>query len=81
VETHFTPTPEEREKAQADPDNHWAPPYTPEQAGLAVHHLYGRWFVVWRSLEEKEGEAPPERLWTVLRVIRNPEGTFDYLEV
>jgi hypothetical protein len=81
VETHFTPTPEEQEKAKADPDNHWVPPYTPEQAELAVHHLYGRWFVVWRSLEE-EGETLPERRWTVLRVIRDAErGTFEYLEV
>jgi hypothetical protein len=85
VTTHFTPTPEEPpadSKAQADPDN-WQPPaYTPDQARLTVHFLYGRWFVAWRLLEEKDGEVPPHRLWTVLRVVQDPEtGTLDYHEV
>ena len=82
VATHFTPTPEEQEKAQADPDN-WQPPaYTPDQARLTVHQLYGRWFITWRLLEEKEGEVPPHRLWTVLRVLQDPAtGALDYHEV
>ena len=82
VATHFTPTPEEQEKAKADPDN-WQPPaYTPDQARLTVHELYGRWFVTWRLLEVKEGEAPPPLLWTVLRVVQDSEtGALEYLEV
>jgi hypothetical protein len=81
VTTHFTPTPEEREKAQADPDA-WQPPaYTPDQAKLTVHYLYGRWFVAWRLLEE-EGDVAPYRRWTVLRVVQDPEkGTLEYHEV
>jgi len=82
VATHFTPTLEEKEKAQADPES-WQPPaYTPAQARLTVHQLYGRWFITWRLLEEKEGEVPPHRLWSVLRVVQDPEtGALDYHEV
>jgi len=80
VATHFTGTPEEREKAQADPDA-WQPSaVTPDQAKLAVHNLFGRWFVVWRQVEE--GDLPPDRRWTVLRVVQDPDrGTLDYHEV
>jgi hypothetical protein len=83
VATHFTTTPEEQEKAAADPDNHWQPPaYTPDQARLTVHQLFGRWFVTWRLLEEKEGEVPPHRLWNVLRVTQDSEtGALEYHEV
>jgi hypothetical protein len=85
VATHFTPTPEEpveNGKAKADPDN-WQPPaYTPDPARLTIHQLYGRWIVTWRRLEEKEGEARPDLLWAVLRVIQNPEtGELEYHEV
>ena len=82
VATHFTPTPEETEKAVADPES-WQPPaYTPEQARLTVHQLYGRWFITWRLLEEKEGEVAPSRLWAVLRVVQDPAtGALDYHEV
>ena len=82
VATHFTPMPEEKDKAVADPES-WQPPaYTPEQARLTVHQLYGRWFITWRLLEEKEGEVPPSRLWTVLRVLQDPDrGILEYHEV
>ncbi|HVR95445.1 MAG TPA: hypothetical protein VMW27_02450 [Thermoanaerobaculia bacterium] len=35
----------------------------------------GRWFAVWRSLEEP-AEAPEEMRWTVLRIDIDPEGGF-----
>jgi hypothetical protein len=81
VATHFTPTPEEKEKAQADPENQWQPPaYTPDQARLTVHEIYGRWFVTWRRLEE--GDVAPVHQWAILRVVQDPErGTLEYYEV
>jgi len=70
VEVHFQPSAEEIQRAQEDPENHWIPRYTPDEAGLAILWIFGRWFVVWRALEVTEG---PETLkWTVLRVA--PEG-------
>ena len=81
VATHFTGTPEERVQAQADSDN-WQPPaVTPDQARLTVLYIYGRWFVVWR-LPEGETDLPPDRLWTVLRVVQDsPPGGLEYHEV
>jgi hypothetical protein len=43
VVVHFTPTPEELQRAAEDPGDHWVPNYTPEAAGLVVHHCYGRY--------------------------------------
>jgi hypothetical protein len=73
---------ERAEVRQADPDK-WQPPaYTPDQARLTVHQLYGRWIVTWRRLEEKNGEARPDLLWAVLRVVQDPEtGALEYHEV
>ena len=81
VATHFTGTSEERAQAQADPDS-WQPPaVTPDQARLTVLYIYGRWFVVWR-LPEGETELPPDRLWTVLRVVQDSAtGALEYHEV
>ena len=59
VEVHFQPSPEEVQRAKEDPENHWVPDYTPDQAGLTVIRIFGRWFAVWRSLEQTEG---PEAL-------------------
>jgi hypothetical protein len=83
VRVHFTPTPEELQHAQEDPENHWIPTYTADDAGLAVHHLYGRWVVAWRSLEEREGEVPVAQLWTVLRIARDDASPYGlvFLEV
>jgi hypothetical protein len=82
VAVHFQPAPEEVARAKEDPENHWVPDYTPDQAGLTVFRLFGRWFAVWRSLEEKDG---PEAIrWTVLRIIPAPAGSphpYDFLEV
>jgi hypothetical protein len=73
VATHFNPSPEEVQRAAEDPENHWVPDYGPEAAGLAVFKVFGRWVAVWRSLEV--GEDQPEALrWTVLRIVREPQG-------
>ena len=66
VEVHFRPTPAEVQKATEDPDNHWIPDYGPDDAGLEILYLKGRWLAIWRSLEEGDGE-PEARRWTVLR--------------
>jgi hypothetical protein len=82
VKVHFQPGPEEVQRAQEDPENFWVPTYTPDQAGLAILWIFGRWFVVWRALEVTEG---PEALkWTVLRIVPDPEGSpvpLQFLEV
>ncbi|HVR98240.1 MAG TPA: hypothetical protein VMW27_16605 [Thermoanaerobaculia bacterium] len=75
VEVHFSPTPAEVRRAAEDPDNHWAPDYGPDKAGLSVLWIYGRWIASWRSLEEPE-EAPAEVRWTVLRISSDPEHGF-----
>jgi hypothetical protein len=89
VEIHFNPSAEEVQRAAEDPENHWAPDYGPEAAGLAVFKVFGRWFAVWRSLEVG-AEQPEELRWTVLRIVRNPQGPpapdggaapFEFLEV
>jgi len=72
VDVHFSPTPAEIRKAAEAPDNFWAPDYGPDEAGLSVFWIYGRWFAVWRSLEEPE-DAPAEVRWTVLRIDSDPE--------
>ena len=83
VSVHFTPGAEEVQQAKEDPANHWVPEYTPEAAQLTVFKVFGRWFCVWRSLEE--GEDQPEALrWTVLRIVPKPEVgpvPFEFLEV
>ncbi len=70
IDVHFSPTPAEVRQAAEDPDNYWAPDYGPDEAGLTVFYACGRWFAVWRSLEEPE-EAPEEMRWTVLRITPN----------
>jgi hypothetical protein len=82
VKVHFQPTAEEVQRAKEDPENHWIPDYTPDQAGLIVFRIFGRWFAVWRSLEEKE--VLEALRWTVLRIVPAPAGSphpVEFLEV
>ena len=75
VEVHFSPTSAEVRQAAEDPDNFWVPDYGPDEAGLTVFYACGRWFAVWRCLEELP-EAPEEMRWSVLRIGSDPEGGF-----
>lgn len=79
VEIHFSPSEEEVQAAREDPENHWIPEYGPDEAGLTVFHVFGRWFTVWREPED----APEEQRWTVLRIVTNPDGPLglDFPEV
>jgi hypothetical protein len=48
----------------------WDPLYTPEQAGLEVVFLYGRWMITWWKLEEPENV--PERERRELLLVERP---------
>ena len=67
VDVHFSYTPDEVRLAAEDPDNYWIPEYGPDEAGLTVFWALGRWFAVWRCLEEPE-DAPEEQRWMVVRI-------------
>ena len=75
VKVHFSPTLAEVQRAAKDPNNHWVPDYGPDEAGLTVFWIYGRWIAAWRSLEEPE-DAPAAVRWTVLRIDSDPEHGF-----
>ncbi len=57
IEFHFSPTPDEVRQAAEDPDNFWVPRLRSRRGRADHHYALGRWFAVWRSLEEPE-EAP-----------------------
>ena len=63
VATHWDAPPEH-------PDD-FVPDYTPDQAGLQVVYLFGRWWAVWRQLEEPE-DIPPAQRWLILAVEADP---------
>jgi hypothetical protein len=60
--------------APEHPDD-FVPEYTPEDAGLQVVYILGRWFAIWRQLEEPH-DIPPAQRWEVLRVEANPSAPF-----
>ncbi|HVR99525.1 MAG TPA: hypothetical protein VMW27_23075 [Thermoanaerobaculia bacterium] len=78
VATYFSPTPEEVRQAAEDPENHWVPDYSPDDAGLAVVWALGRWFAAWRCLEESE-DAPAELQWSIVRIVADADGGRDSL--
>jgi hypothetical protein len=82
VANYFSPTPEEVRQAAEDPEDHWVPDYSPDEAGLTVAWALGRWFAVWRCLEEPE-DAPAELQWSVVRIVHDSDGSGDltFLEV
>jgi hypothetical protein len=41
--------------------------YSPEEAGLSIHHFAGRWFAVWEDLDAA-GELPEEVRRQVVRI-------------
>jgi len=43
----------------------WITDYGPDECGLTVVYLLGRWFIVWR-VWEVEDDAPESHEWTVL---------------
>ena len=61
--------------APAESPDDFVPSYTPDEAGLQVVFLYGRWWAVWRQLEEPE-DIPPAQRWEVLRIEADPDAPF-----
>ncbi len=45
--------------------------YSPEEAGLAIHHFAGRWFAIWQDLDVA-ADLPESVRRQILR-IRHPE--------
>ncbi|HET9225185.1 MAG TPA: hypothetical protein VFR31_00845 [Thermoanaerobaculia bacterium] len=39
---------------------------------LVIYYAWGRWFAVWRDLEEEAHELPASRVWQVVRVAYDP---------
>ena len=69
---HFPPRGEQR----ADPDV-YIQPYSPEEAGLLVLWMFGRWLCAWQPLEDLgEPFLPPDRYWVVLSITADPEAPY-----
>ncbi|HBL25826.1 MAG TPA: hypothetical protein DD490_03220 [Acidobacteria bacterium] len=65
VRDNFLPRPEEGGET-------WVPPYGPEEAGLEILWLHGRWLATWLKLEEPAALRPGERR-ELLRIEADPE--------
>jgi hypothetical protein len=61
VAVHFTPP---DEILAGD----WYPDYTPDQAGLSVDFIRGRWLAGWSRLEEAGSDLPIDRRHALLRI-------------
>jgi hypothetical protein len=75
VRTVFSPSPE-KDQLLADlrvPSEETLPSYSPDDAGLAVFYVWGRWFAVWFDIDtDDEAHLPPSRRWQVVRVQADP---------
>jgi hypothetical protein len=58
-------TPEDPATAK-DPEDAWTPTRTPDEAGLTVIYLFGRWFAYWQ--DEAEPRVPDWRLTEMVRI-------------
>lgn len=68
VEMQFSPI------AGAGPDDYAGPSYTPDEAGLKVFRLFGRWFATWINLDEQA--LPEHRHIELLRIEMEPSSPF-----
>ena len=50
----------------------WYPDYTPDQAGLVLHFLAGRWLASWSRLEEAASDLPIDRRQALVRIQAAP---------
>ena len=67
VEIQFTP--EDPESAK-HPEDVWNPKQTPDEAGLTVFFLFGRWVAFWRDVPEPG--LPEWRLTEMVRIQTAP---------
>jgi len=58
----------------AGPDDYAGPSYTPDDAGLKVFRLFGRWFAVWTDLDEES--LPENRRIELVRIEADPSVPF-----
>jgi hypothetical protein len=65
VAVHFTAP---AEVARGD----WYPDYSPDEAGLVVHFLGGRWLAWWTRLEETASDLPESRRQALVRIQAAP---------
>jgi hypothetical protein len=65
VAVHFTAP------AEAAPGDCY-PDYTPDQAGLVVDFVRGRYLAGWRRLEETDSELPESRRQALVRIQAHP---------
>ena len=63
-----------------DPGDIHVPAHTPESCDLRVSFLYGRWFVTWLKLEERETRAE-RSAWVLLFFEKDQEGRLVLIEV
>ncbi len=73
VEILFSPTAEEIRQAQANDE--WWNPYTAAESQLEIHHLWGRWFATWLSLDQPQDTPEAERR-EVVRITAAPGQPF-----
>jgi hypothetical protein len=52
------------------------PAYTPDQAGLVVDFVRGRWIAGWRRLEEANSDLPESRRESLVRIQAAPEAPY-----
>jgi hypothetical protein len=63
VQVHFNPNPGEITKARKADE--WYSTYGPDECGLTVLYLFGRWFVYWRAWDSGD-DVPEAQEWFVL---------------
>jgi hypothetical protein len=61
--------------AEAAPGD-WYPDYSPDQAGLVIDFLRGRWLASWSRLEEAGSDLPEFRREALVRIQAVPEAPF-----
>ncbi|HVT59305.1 MAG TPA: hypothetical protein VHR45_12995 [Thermoanaerobaculia bacterium] len=75
VAVHFNVTPDERAAHAADPENHWIPTFTPDQAGLVVARARGRWWASWEILDAP-ADLPECRRYEVVTITEDPSSPY-----
>ncbi len=51
----------------------WYPDYSPDEAGLVVLFVRGRWLALWTRLEELTSDLPASRREAIVRIQAAPE--------
>jgi hypothetical protein len=57
--------------APREHEDDFTPDYSPAAAGLQVVYVFGRWFAIWRQLEEPH-DIPPAQRWQILTIEMDP---------